>query len=741
MTFGAPEWLWALLIVPLLIGVFVRNESLREVLLRKLVASRLLPTLAASTSAARRRWKFALAAAGLALAVFALTQPQVGYEITANHQRGLDLMLAVDTSKSMLSNDVQPDRLSRAKFAGQDLIDALEGDRIGLIAFAGTSFVQAPLTVDYSAVEAALSDLDTSTIPRGGTNIASAIREAADAFGSGESSSRALVLFTDGEELEDDAVQAAQDVKGKFRIFTVGVGTKEGSLIPIPGTNGGTDFLRDSDGQYVKSHLDEEKLKAIANATGGFYIHLDTGTATAKAIIEQGLEKMQEHEFDTHESKPIQRYEWPLAAGILLLIAAMIIPERRPVARPVVRVEKKAAALAGTAAMILLMLPTHGHAENQGLQEYNQKDYKGAYDTFQQQLQNNPNSDGLEFDQGASAYKEGDYDKALNAFGKVLGSQNQGLRGQAEYNLGNTLVQRGALQEEKDEKIKEWTEALKHYDQALKIDPQNADAKYNESIVHKMIDDLNKKQPPQQQQQDQKNQKNQKNQQSNQGQQQQQDQQQQSQQQQNKQQQPNQQSQNQQSQNQQSQNQQSQNQQSQNQQQQGQKQQGQQQQNQQQNQQAQNQQQQGQQQKNQQGQQQNQQAQNQQGQGQQQQSPQNSNQGQQQQANQQNPGQNQQNSAGQQNQDEQNQASANQNQGMNGPSPTPTPGPGGLKEQSQQDQQAERQAAARAATEQAKPGEMTPSQAQALVDSLRGEDEHVNFEDRHDDNEPPYKDW
>ena len=698
MTFGAPQWLWAMLLAPLLAAIFVRNESLREVLLRKLVSPRLLAGLSASASAPRRRWKFALAVAGLALAIAALAQPRAGYEVTVNHQRGLDLLIAVDTSKSMLSADVQPDRLSRAKFAGQDLIDALEGDRVGLIAFAGTSFVQAPLTIDYSAVEAALSDLDTNTIPRGGTNIAAAIREAADAFGTGESTSRALVLFTDGEELEDDAVQAAREAKGKFRIFTVGVGTAEGSLIPIPGTDGGTDFVKDDQGQFVKSHLDEEKLKAIADATGGFYIHLDSGTAAAKTIIEQGLQKMQLHEFATHENRPIERYEWPLAAAIVLLILAMAIPERR---RPA-RARRKAAALAGSVALALLAGPPHGRAENQGLQLYDQKNYKGAYDVFQQQLQRNPDSDGLEFDRGAAAYKAGDYDKALEAFGKVIGSKDQRLRGQAEYNLGNTLVQRGALQEGKDEKIKEWNGAIGHYKQALAMNPQNADAKYNEDLVQRMIDDLNKKQPtpPPQQQQDQK-QKDQKQQQN--------------------QQQQNQQQQNQQQQNQQQQNQQQQNQQQQNQQQQNQQQQNQQQQNQQQ---------------------QNQQQQNQQQQGQQQQGQQQ--QGQQQQGQQQ-PGQQNPSQAGQQNQDEQNQGSSNPSQEMNGqsPSPSPTPenGPGTLSEQAQKNDQSDARTAAKAATEQAKPGEMTPSQAQALIDSLRGEDEHVNFENRQNDNDTPYKDW
>jgi Ca-activated chloride channel homolog len=377
----------------------------------------------------------------------------------------------------------------------------------------------------------------------------------------------------------------------------------------------------------------------------------------------------------------------------------MLIRERRPAARRAVRRQREAAVATAMAALALaLVVPQRGWSKNEGLDLYDQKNYKGAYDVFQNQLERNPDSDGLEFDQGASAYKEGDYDKALEAFGKALGSKDQGLRGQAEYNLGNTLVERGALQQGKDEKIKEWTEAIKHYDQALKVDPKNADAKYNEDVVKKMIDDLNKKEQQQQQQQDQKQENKQ-----------QQNKPQQSQQQQQQNQQQNQQQQNQQQQNQQQQNQQQQNQQAQNQQQQNQQQQNQQQQNQQQ---------------------QNQQAQNQQQQGQQQQNQQQGGQGQQDQQ-----------QSDQQKQDEQNQASANQNQ--NGPSPSPTPsnGPGVLKEQPEQEQQAEARTAARAATEAATPGEMTPSQAQALIDSLRGEEEHVSFEDKHDNNEPVYKDW
>ncbi|MGA3171800.1 MAG: VWA domain-containing protein, partial [Chthoniobacteraceae bacterium] len=503
MTFGAPQWFWALPLLPALAGLFLYNESRRDELLKRLVAARLLPELAASASTPRRRWKFALALLGLACVILSLTRPQLGYVTLDTHRTGLDVMIAVDTSKSMLSTDVQPSRLMRAKLAGEDLIDALEneGDRAGVIAFAGTSFVQAPLTIDYSAAQAALTDLDTDTIPRGGTNIASAIREADEAFGNGEGKYRALILFTDGEELEDDAVQAAKDINGRFRIFTVGVGTQEGSLIPMTQADGSTDFVKDANGQYVKSKLDEPRLKEIAAATGGFYIHLANGPATARTIIEQGLRKMQEHQFEAHETHPIERYEWPLAAGILLLLASMFISERRRVApAPGPRPKAAAVAVATTAALILLM-PARGWSTNEGLNLYDQKNYQGAYDTFQNQLEHNPSSDGLEFDSGAAAYKEGDYDKALDAFGRVLGSKDPALRGQAEYNLANTLVERGALQQDNDQKVKEWTEALSHYDQALKADPNNADAKYNEDVVKKMIDDLKKKQQQQQNQQ------------------------------------------------------------------------------------------------------------------------------------------------------------------------------------------------------------------------------------------------
>ena len=250
MTFGAPEWLWGLLLIPLLIALFVRAEHRGLKRLQQFVSARLLPQLAGTVNRRRRIIRFGLLLLGLALAIGSLAQPRWGYTFEDVKRKGLDLLIAVDTSRSMLSNDVQPNRLDRVKLAIQDLIDELQGDRVGLIAFAGRAFLQAPLTIDYDAVIEAVNDLDTKTIPEGGTNISSAITLATQSFGKSAMGNRALIIFTDGEELSGDAAKttkAAADAG--VRIFTIGVGTPQGSLIPVTSDNGETSFVKDSAGQ------------------------------------------------------------------------------------------------------------------------------------------------------------------------------------------------------------------------------------------------------------------------------------------------------------------------------------------------------------------------------------------------------------------------------------------------------------------------------------------------------------
>ena len=515
MTFGAPEWLWGLLLVPLLIALFVRSEHRGLKRLQQFVSARLLPQLAGTVNRPRRIMRFGLLLLGLALAVVSLAQPRWGYTFEDVKRKGLDLLVAVDTSRSMLSNDVQPNRLERVKLAIQDLIDELQGDRVGLIAFAGRAFLQAPLTIDYDAVIEAVNDLDTKTIPEGGTNISKLYYACHAELGKSAMGNRALIIFTDGEELSGDAVKTAKAAAADagVRIFTVGVGTPQGSLIPITSDNGETSFVKDSAGQVHKSKLDDKRLREVAEATGGFYLHLENGPRTMQQVQSEGLAKMQAAEMDVRLSRrPIERYEWPLGAALIALALSILIPERKRVrerahvpaparnaGRSVAGVPIKAA---GAAVAVLMLLCSSVLATAPGINAYQQGKFEDAYKEFQGTLKSHPQShavDELQFDSGTAAYKLKDYNKALESFSQALLTPDTGLQTKGHYNLGNTLYQRGEMQKSDDKKLSDWTNALDHYEQTLKLDPQNKEAKDNYEYVKKKIDELKNKKEQQQQ--------------------------------------------------------------------------------------------------------------------------------------------------------------------------------------------------------------------------------------------------
>jgi Ca-activated chloride channel family protein len=512
MTFGAPHWLWGLLLIPILIALFIRAEHRGLRRLQEFVSARLLPQLAGTVNRPRRIVRFGMQLLGLSLALFSLAQPRWGYTFEDVKRKGLDLLIAVDTSRSMLSNDVQPNRLERVKLAIQDLINELQGDRVGLIAFAGRAFLQAPLTIDYEAVMESINDLDTKTIPEGGTNISSAISLAAQSFGKSAVGNRALIIFTDGEELSGDAVKAAKAAADDgVRIFTVGAGTPQGSLIPITAENGETGFVKDSAGQVVKSKLDEKPLHEIAQATGGFYVHLENGPRTMQQIYNEGLAKMQAAEIDVRLSRrPIERYEWPLGAAIIALAFSVLIGERKSATgriRRGERVRERSYVLSPVkattaAAALAIFCCQFAFATTPGLEAYHDGKFEDAYSHFQETLKAHPQSraeDKLQFDSGAAAYKLKDYSKALESFSQALLSRDTGLQSKSHYNLGNTLYQRGEAEKSDEKKLSDWSNALDHYEQTLKVEPQNKEAKENYDYVKKKIEELkNKKQPEQQ---------------------------------------------------------------------------------------------------------------------------------------------------------------------------------------------------------------------------------------------------
>ncbi|MDQ6624876.1 MAG: VWA domain-containing protein, partial [Verrucomicrobiota bacterium] len=467
------------------------------------VSPRLLPQLGAMVNRFRRNLRFALLVAGLGLALVALAQPRWGYTYEEVKRKGLDLIIAVDTSRSMLANDVPPNRLQRVKLAGQDLINELRGDRVGLIAFAGRAFLQAPLTIDYDAATEALTDLDTNVIPEGGTNISEAITLAVKTYGKSAVGNRALIIFTDGEDLAGESVAVAKTAADAgVRIFTVGVGTPEGSLIPLGAQSGGTAFVKDPNGQVVKSKLDEGKLREIAQVTGGMFFPLTNGPETMRQLYAEGLSKMQAAEIDARMSQqPIERYQWPLGAALLALAASMLISERTRHRRSSVKNGGHRPPLQGSTASAVLILLLAGslraNAASPGLDAYRAERFPEAYAQLQQTLEAHPDSratDKIQFDAGAAAYKMKEYAKASQSFSQALLSPDVQLQERSHYNLGNTLYQRGETQKSNETKLTDWTNALQHYDEALKIDPKDKQAKENSEFVKKKIEELKKQQ-------------------------------------------------------------------------------------------------------------------------------------------------------------------------------------------------------------------------------------------------------
>jgi Ca-activated chloride channel homolog len=512
MNFGAPNWLWALAFLPLLVLLYARAERRSAIKLREFVSPRLLPQLAGNVDRVRRAIRFAFVLFALALAIIALAKPRWGYTYEDVKRRGLDLLFAVDTSRSMLSNDVAPNRLERVKLAAQDLITELQGDRAGLIAFAGRAFLQAPLTIDYDAAVESINDLDTKTIPEGGTNISEAIALATQTFGKSAMGNRALIIFTDGEELTGDAVnEAKKAADAGVKIFTIGVGTAQGSLIPVEGKGEGG-FVKDAKGQVVKSKLDENRLREIAQATGGMYLHLESGPQTMRQLYTEGLSKLKAAEIDARlSSRPIERYEWPLAGAIMALIASLFINDRKRVQTPRGPPVKREVLVA---ASLLFVAVAEVNAVS-GIDLYNKGQYEDAYAQFQKDLQHNINPADLpkmQFDAGVAAYKLRNYDKALEAFSQSLVDRSPRLQEKSRYNLGRTLEDRADFSKTNEDALKDLGNAEQHYEQALKLDPEDKAAAERLEIVRKKIEKLKEppKQPPPQSQKNQQNKKDQK---------------------------------------------------------------------------------------------------------------------------------------------------------------------------------------------------------------------------------------
>ena len=342
-------------IMPLLFLFLWWSGRVRQRLMASFIQSRLLSSLTVGLSPARRTLRLWLVGLSMALIFLALARPQWGFGYREVQQRGLDIVIAMDTSRSMLAEDAQPNRLARAKLAALDLRRMAEADRIGLVAFAGVAFLQMPMSTDPDAFRQHLESLDTTLLPQGGTALTGAIQTTRAAFkDSGLDNHKALVLFTDGEDHDGEAVEAAREAaKQGLTVFTVGVGTTQGELIPLRDAKGRTDFIKDENGNAVRSRLNESLLKELSAAGKGFYLPLSTPNSM-EVLYQRGLAPLPKRDFQTTLTRQyFERFQWFLGLALLLLVIERILPDRAHPKRPVTGKPVGAITAAGLAFLLL----------------------------------------------------------------------------------------------------------------------------------------------------------------------------------------------------------------------------------------------------------------------------------------------------------------------------------------------------------------------------------------------------
>lgn len=335
MSWHAPHLLWLLMFVPLLgAGLWWALRQRRRALLRFAQArllETLVPDLSPSLDNHRQLRRDGLMLGVVSLLLIALAGPQWGFQWETLERRGVDIVIALDTSRSMLAEDIKPNRLERAKLAVQDLVQQLRGDRVGLVPFAGSAFVQCPLTLDYGAFAENLHALEVGIIPKGGTSLAAAIQAGIEAFEGRYGKDAVLLILTDGEDHEGRVEAAAQQARDKgIRIYTVGIGTPEGELIVVS-ENGQSTFLKDRHGRIVKSRLNTRGLQDIAITTGGAYVSAASQNLGLDEVYRRYIGRLEGRVLTSSVERHFhQRFQWPLFGALVLLGLEAVLPVVKP---------------------------------------------------------------------------------------------------------------------------------------------------------------------------------------------------------------------------------------------------------------------------------------------------------------------------------------------------------------------------------------------------------------------------
>ena len=469
--FEDPQYLYLLLLIPVLAAIrFItyRNKKKR---LRKFGDPRLLKELMPDVSRWRPGIKFWLLEAALALLILMLARPQMGTRISHEKRTGIETIICLDISNSMLAEDVTPSRLDRAKMMVENLVDHFTDDKIGLIVFAGDAFVQLPITSDYVSAKMFLSNIDPSMMATQGTDIARAVEMATHSFTQEKGIGKAVIVITDGEDHEGGAVEAAETAKkAGMRVYMLGIGSTQGAPIPIPGSS---DYMIDNTGQTVMSALNEDMCRQIASAGGGAYIHVENNS-NAQDLLDQELEKLSKKETQStiYSDYDEQFQAFGILALLLLIIEICLLESRNPLMK---RVSLFGARKKTVATMMLLLVAmsmsaqTDRHYVRQGNKQFRGVDYANAEVSYRKALEKNDRNPQARYNLGNSLLAQNKDSAAVTEFEKAAKAESNPLRkSQAYHNLG-VICQRHQM----------FGEAIEAYKNSLRLNPHDDETRYN----------------------------------------------------------------------------------------------------------------------------------------------------------------------------------------------------------------------------------------------------------------------
>lgn len=503
------------LILPLvLLGAVLAYRS-RGKAWRRLVAPRLRTQLVSEAPQTRRWLALSFGLLGCLLLIFVIARPYKGKTTMTEEVRTRNILIAVDTSRSMLVKDGSPDRMASAKAMALEITNTFPNDRIGIIAFSGASVLLAPMTIDHLSIRDTIGQLDTEIIPSGGSNLAAAAKTAIKTFDKMSHNSNALIIISDGEDHSQAIENVAEQIReGKFAVSTVAVGTKDGGMIPDPRYPDGK--YRDVRGNPVHSKMLPDALVTLSEAGGGKYTEASSG---APAIIRDSLAFLESDQQEGRQiSLPNEQYHWFLIPAILCLIASMITRSN------LISANKSTPVAVGLILLISIFDSRAATDLELATSAYENKDYPAAMESFEKALNNAKGDDqrAIEFSLGSTAYRMKDWSQASRYFSKSLLTTDKSLRESSHYNMGNTLFQSAwslfkPANDPDEEEAKNTTsfkvddiklvitqleDAVTHYSAALELNNQHEDSLFNRREAEKLLEKLKEQQKEEEEQKD-----------------------------------------------------------------------------------------------------------------------------------------------------------------------------------------------------------------------------------------------